>query len=271
MSRVTVNGVDLYYEIHQPTQVAKSSDPVLLLNGVMMNTTSWTKQLSAFSKSHQVILHDFRGQGQSTLVTNTITFDEHVEDLRLLLDHLGIKKAHLVGTSYGSEIAMSFTLKHQERVASLTVAAGVSESDALLKEKIKCWQRLALVATKYPVKEEFFLGTIASNFSAAYIERYGTNLAARGKAMTAVNDEWFLAFDALCECFNTLNITNSLKKISVPTLVIAGLQDELKPLHYSKIIVNEIPHAVLKTVDAGHALILEKAEEFNELVLEFLR
>lgn len=271
MSVVDVNGVKIYYEIHEKPELKDNSEPVLLLNGIMMSTASWAKQLPSLSKSWKVVLHDFRGQGRSTLVGSQITFDDHAEDLRLLLDHLQLKKVHLVGTSYGSEVGMYFTLKYPDRVASLTIAAGVSESDALLKEKIRSWQRLAIMATRYQTKEEFFLGTISANFSANYLEKHASILAERGKSMTAISDEWFMAFNALCECFLTLNITEKLKKIRVPTLIVAGLQDELKPLSYSKILAKEIPDSKLECIDAGHALILEKADEFNEMVLKFLR
>jgi len=108
----------------------------------------------------------------------------------------------------------------------------------------------------------------ALNFSDAYI---ATNRAAIEAAAERYR---LLDMDAVLElllCFNRLNITTDLRKISVPTLVMVGEHDILKPRKYSEIIASQIPGAELVVVpNSGHALCLEQPGVFNALVLGFL-
>ena len=83
-----------------------------------------------------------------------------------------------------------------------------------------------------------------------------------------------LDFDTLLElllCFSQLDVTAELGKIMVPTLVIVGEEDILKPRKYAEIIVREIPNAELAVVPhAGHAVLWEQPAVFNSLILGFL-
>jgi 3-oxoadipate enol-lactonase len=79
------------------------------------------------------------------------------------------------------------------------------------------------------------------------------------------------AFLELLSAFYNLRITNELDRISVPTLVVVGELDILKPRRFSEIIAREIPDAELAVIPrAGHAALWEKADEFNSLILGFL-
>jgi 3-oxoadipate enol-lactonase len=80
------------------------------------------------------------------------------------------------------------------------------------------------------------------------------------------------AFAQLCRNFLTLNVTDRLPGIRVPTLVISAAEDILKPPSYGQIIHDQIPCSKFVVAEgAGHALFLEKADEFNRLVSDFIR
>ncbi len=258
-------GLNLYYEVQ-----GSGRETVLLLNGIMMSTRTWGVLLPSLTANYRVVLHDFRGQLGSDQPDEIYTYDQHVADLLALLDHLEIKKAHLVGTSYGSEIGMDFAARHPERVASLTIAGGSSHVDELLRAKVRAWILATELAIRHGERKAFYLITMPFNFSAQYIRGREAHFEKIAELVSHFPDTWFPAFKRLCECFLTLDLTAKLPRISSPTLVVAGTQDDLKPLHYSRLIAERIPDSRLIEIDAGHAFVIERPTEFAGHVLRFL-
>lgn len=112
--RLEVTGGSIYYETHG------RGAPVVLIHGGFGDRRMWDDQFQTFAREFRVVRYDQRGFGQSTRPGGAYS---PVEDLLRLLDHLDIKKAHLVGNSMGGALALDFALKHPSRVASLVVVA----------------------------------------------------------------------------------------------------------------------------------------------------
>ncbi|GAG10762.1 unnamed protein product, partial [marine sediment metagenome] len=106
-----VNGTCLYYEI------AGSGDPLVLLHGFTGNTQWWDDQFEIFATHYQVIRYDIRGFGNSALPTRESY--SHVDDLKALLENLGISRTHVLGLSMGGEIAIDFALVYPELTTAL--------------------------------------------------------------------------------------------------------------------------------------------------------
>lgn len=261
MSTVRVNGVDLYYEFHGATD----GEVLVLSNGVLMSTASWAFQTPVLSRDYRLLLYDCRGMWRSEHPKGPYSMELHADDLAALLDVLGIEKAHIAGISYGGEVSMMFALRYPQRTHSLIVSSAVSESDAVLRGMVDMWSE----AARAKDAKRLFEVTYMLNFSADYIQRN------REAVFSAASRYALLDMDSLLELldsFNRLNITDQLKLIEAPTLVMVGEEDILKPRKYSQIIAREIPNAQLVVVpDAGHALCLEKPTIFNALILGFLR
>jgi len=260
MPKVAVNNIQIYYELHGPPE----AEVVALSNGVLMSTASWAFQTAVLSQRYRLLLYDCRGMWQSGHPPGPYSMEMHADDLAGLLDALDIDSAHIGGTSYGAEISMIFALKYPERTRSLMVTSAVSHVEPLLHGFIESWNGAAqahdserLFQTVYPLT--FSDGWIAANQDALNQARE------RYKLLD------FDAFSALLMSFSQLNITAKLHKIAVPTLVVAGEKDILKPRHYSEIIADEIPNAEFALIpDAGHAALWEKADTFNTMLLGFL-
>jgi 3-oxoadipate enol-lactonase len=257
-----LNRVEIYYEVHG------GGPPVALLNGIMMNTAGWAFQTPVFARRHQVILHDMRGQGQSGKPREEYSWDTHVEDFRALLDELGVPAVNLVGVSYGAEVAMHFVLKYPERVTRLVLGTAASELTPLLKAFAQSWE----VAAAERDGLKFFKLFVPSVYGSKYLQTQGEWLVQRAEAFArTVSEDWFAGFGNLLKNFYTLSITDRLRQIRVPTLVVAAEEDLIKPIVLSKLIKNAIPQAEMVIVpDSGHAAIFEKPEEFNTVVLGFL-
>lgn len=268
MPKFDTGEVDLYYEY-----VGSGDECIVLLNGVMMSTDSWSYQTPVLSKHYRVLLSDFRGQGRSSKPDTPYSFDMHINDLKNLLDHLGIKRANFVGTSYGAEVGMYFAIKFPEYVKSLTVATAVSESDYLLKQKIESWCIAARHALELGSsgKYDFFLLSAPYNFSTSFLETNPTFLEETAKDVSRFPDEWFRAFIHLCECFKSLDITDQLHKIKARTLIISAENDTLKSVRYSAIMAKQIADSESVIVmEAGHSMVIESSSEFLTCLMGFI-
>ena len=106
MPRARANNIELYYELHGP----EDANVLVLSNGVLMSTASWAFQTSVLSQQYRLLLYDCRGMWQSDHPPGPYSMALHADDLAALLDALGIKRAHIGGTSYGAEVSMVFAL-----------------------------------------------------------------------------------------------------------------------------------------------------------------
>ena len=254
-----INGIEMYYEIHG------EGEPVIFANGVFANTVSWFNQTPVFSKKYKVILYDMRGQGQSEHPETPYSFDLHADDQKMLLDVLGVDQVHHIGISYGSELGMVFALKYPERLKSLTICSGVTYIGPYLAKVSQLWRKACVLANP----ELFFYATVPFNFSETYIEN-NHDLLEQAKNRYAQFD--YPAFVRLMDAFLELDITEDLSAIKVPTCIIGGEQDLIKPPSpYSLTIQENIQHSELHIIpDSGHVVTWEKPEEFNSIVLGFL-
>ncbi|HWI86525.1 MAG TPA: alpha/beta fold hydrolase [Sphingomonas sp.] len=114
---VPVPGGRLYWE-----ETGKGA-PLILLHGHSLDRTMWDPQMAALWRRFRVIRYDLRGYGRSSMPRegeNRL----HAEDLKLLMDRLGIARAHIVGLSLGGTVALDMLALHPERLLSVTAASG---------------------------------------------------------------------------------------------------------------------------------------------------
>ncbi len=261
MTKITVNGVDLYYELY-----GSSEKPLLVLNnGIIMNAaSSWAFQSKVLARQYLVLLYDCRGQGQSEHPQEPYSMDQHADDLAALLRALGVERAHVAGISYGGEVAQAFVLKYPGRVSSLILIDTVSEVGSALRTIVLSW----LDAAQAGNAGAFFNATVPWNFSAEFIAANpGLLKDARGRYDLLD----YPAVARLCECFLTVDFTSRLHEIKTPTCIMVGAMDRLKGPEYAAILKQHIPHAELHILPgAGHASCWERPQEFNSVILGFL-
>jgi pimeloyl-ACP methyl ester carboxylesterase len=111
----TVNGIQIHYKI------AGGGSPLLLLHGSPLTSRSWLRIMPALTKTHTVIAPDFRGYGQSKKPERGYEVQTMVEDLRQLLDQLGMKSVDIVGHDLGGIVAYVYAAKHGDEVSRLGI------------------------------------------------------------------------------------------------------------------------------------------------------
>lgn len=260
MAFINVNNIKLYYELHGEA----SKETIVLSNGILMSTASWNFQIAELSRHFQVLVYDCRGMWQSDHPNQQYSMELHTDDLSCLLAALKIEQAHIAGISYGSEISMMFALKYPQKTKSLLVFDGVSQVDPLLKSFGDTWVAAAAL------KDASLLLKVTTplNFSEEWIIKNQRILPILEEKYRQLD---FDAFIRLMDSFYNLNITDRLAEIQIPTLVVVGEKDILKTRLYSERIAELIPNSEFFVVPgSGHALCLEKPQEFNSLVLGFV-
>lgn len=257
----------IYYDVINGDS---EQEVLVFLNGVMASTSSWVNQYEELKKlGYKIILHDFIGQLRSDKFEGIYSFEKHVEDVRQLLHHLNLSNTHLIGTSYGGEVAMKYASMYPNEVNSITVIDSVSELDDRLIRSVEEWIDLA---QDYD-GENFFYGMMPSIYGYTYIKNNQEFLSKRAKAMNKIPRDYFDGQIGLYRTFiEDVYMTEELHKITCPSLIVCGEQDTLKPLKFSEIITDNINGSKLVLIpDCGHVTIFEKPEELNRHIIKFLK
>jgi pimeloyl-ACP methyl ester carboxylesterase len=255
----TDDGAGLFYEIEG------DGEPLVLLNGIMMTTRSWALQLPALTSRYRVILHDFRGQLRSPS-PGPWNIEQHADDLAALLDHLEIERLHVVGTSYGGEVGMIFAFTYPDRARSLTVIASTSR----VNEHMRGGAAAAINAVDTE-RDRLFDIVARAFFSKQFAAAHPEVLEQERARLAEYGDDFFRGYASLCDAFSGLDVTDNLRGIRCPTLVVAAEHDHLKPVACSRTIAAEIPDARLEVIaDAGHAVVIERPDAINATLTAFL-
>ena len=266
MAEFNNNGLKLFYEDLGDPNAAQT---IGFLNGVMATTNSWNEIARPLVKmGYRVVLHDFKGQLKSDKPPGSYTFDEHATEAKALYNHLGIEKIHLIGTSYGGETALRYAMLFPEMVKSIAVIASVSEFDNLILEFVESWKFLCSLYDG----GTFFKSAMPSLYGSTFMANNMEILNKRVTAMKSIPNDYFDGQISLYDTFiNDVTMTDRLKTITCPSLIISAEHDILKPPRFSKIIADNIPNSEYVVIpDCGHVAIIEKPSEVLTTVLGFV-
>jgi pimeloyl-ACP methyl ester carboxylesterase len=243
-------------------------EPLLLVTGLGAKHTSWTFQVPFFKQKMKVITLDNRGVGQSSRPNYSYTMDMFVEDVKNLLDHLGIQEQiHLCGISLGGMIAQNFVLKYPDKVKTLILCATTTRIDpSPLVNNIKLSRSVS--------KETAFELRLKYLFSFQFRKKLKQNEV----LYQALKTEYMKDSTELQDYINQAaavkehDTRNLLETIKQPTLIMVGSKDKLLPPPQSEIIHSKIPNSILKVFDEpGHGFIVEIADEVNEVLWNFIK
>ena len=122
MPVVNVNGVQLNY-IQMNCDQGDDCQDFVMIHGLATNLAFWClHHAQFFAKRYRVTIYDLRGHGRSGMTDSGYTPENMAEDLRLLLDNLGIKKAHFLAHSFGGLVALKLACQDPERFSSIILA-----------------------------------------------------------------------------------------------------------------------------------------------------
>jgi 3-oxoadipate enol-lactonase len=262
MAIAEVNGQRLYYEVHG------EGEPLLCVAGLTCDTLVWIPQVQAFSAAHRTVIFDNRDAGQSSMAEPGYDIADMARDALALADHLELDTFHLLGVSMGGAIAQEIALQAPERVRTLTLAVTFPAGGAYARRLAEVWcARLDRIDYEQHVDELMLL-----NHSEGFYDHPEMVEFIRTAMLNNPHPQPPEAFARQLAASSRHDARDGLGSLTMPTHVIGGECDILVPAWKSKEVASLIPGAKLTILPgAPHGLSVERAEEFNALVLDFIR
>ncbi len=265
MPTVQIDDVNIYYESHG------SGVPLVLTYCLGGNTGMWSGQIDAFSRRYRLILWDPRGHGQSQSPIDPSQYgvQRSAEDLRGLLGHLGIDRAHIGGLSMGGGIVARFAVTYPDQVASLmlldsTTASGVPTSPAARQVRemtIELCQTRDMAAVA-----DYFLQ--ANPNYKLYVGDSPKGREHLRQMIVALDPHGFA--NTIRALLRADFPTERLAQITASTLVLAGEHDPA--MEAVRLTHRNIPGAQFVMIPgAGHLSNLDQPERFQHHIVEFLQ
>ena len=233
-----VNGIKIWYASFG------RGEPVLLIHGGLANSNYWGHQVRALLKHYRVVVMDSRGHGRSSRNEQPYGYDLMASDVLALMDHLGIKKAAIVGWSDGAIIGLDIAMHHPERVSRLFAFAANSDPSGV-----------ADIA-----KSDVFN---------AYIERAGEEY----KRLSPTPTEYKSFVEQITKMWETQPTWTEadLAAIKVPTWIVDADHDEAIKRENTEFMAAHIPGAgLLIQPNVSHFSFMQDPEQFTNDVLHFL-
>jgi 3-oxoadipate enol-lactonase len=234
---------------------------VVLSNSLGATRGMWDPQVPALAERYRVITYDARGHGDSPAPPGPYTLDDLVDDVVGLLDEVGAERAHLVGVSLGGMTAMRMAVREPARVHRLVLLCTSASTDAgPFRERAATVRRGGTA----PLAQAVVSRWVTPAFAAEHPE-----VVARLEAMVAGADDEGYAH--CCEVVADVELRADLPRITAPTLVISGAQDQALPPEHQRVIAEGIPGAELITLSpAAHIPTVEAPLEVTGAILGHL-
>jgi len=260
MPHVNRAGVNIYYESFG------SGLPLVFLHPWTTNRFIWAFQIMEFARDHRCIAVDHRGHGQSDKPDSGYALTEMADDVVAILDHAGVDKAILIGNSIGGMIAMQTSLSAPQRVlGNLILSSGTNIGANAPPEMAEAMQ------SDWRGMFSGLLDAAVSQRSKADRPEIGTFMEACFRVENNFNEKVFFASVADPGGVFAWNISEQLKDISQPTLVIAGEEDGATSIEQNQFIADNIPNAEIKIYpEVGHFCQLEQPLSFNSDLRGFI-
>lgn len=136
----TVNGVELYYEIHG------DGPPLIMLHGGVTPSEMFGAPLTELAKTHKVVAPHYQGHGLSKDSSRPWSFEVFADDVAALMGYLGIKKASVMGYSSGADVALQMAIRHPQLVDKLIVISTAFRPDGYYPEVLQAFAQMPAAA-----------------------------------------------------------------------------------------------------------------------------
>lgn len=232
---------------------------VLFLHGIRGHRRNWDRQVEALAgEGFKAAAWDARGYGDSEDYRGPLNFRDHfVGDVLRVAEHFAAKKFHLVGLSMGGRIARNVGIYRPDRLHSLTVVNANPGFDSMSADDVRRF--VTERKTRTPESIRKLLGPHPRK--GAYEELV--------ESIDAIRDE---SYRRTLEASVAQDRDAPIENIRAPTLIIAGEEDKVYPPELARGMAKRIPGAELATLKgAGHLANLEQPDEFNRILLQFLK
>ena len=263
MQHANVNGIEIAYGARG------CGPPLVLIMGYRLSSLAWPLDfIDALAERFTVVLYDNRGTGSSAKPTFGYDIANMARDLGGLLDHLEIRRAHILGYSMGGAIAQEFVRQFPDRVLRLVLCATMCGGPRAMYASPSVVRVMRELDGLKP--EEIARRIWCVTYSPGYLENH-RKLAEDQMRREIAAPTPLHAADLQYQAFAEFDCSETLPRVKAPTLVLTGDLDELMSPQNSRLIAGLIPRASLIVIPGcGHRVIWEATDECVGFVTEFL-
>lgn len=201
----TVNGLDMYYEIHG------AGEPLVLVHGGFMTVALLADLVGALAQTRQVIAVELEGHGHTRMLDRPLRYEQMADDVAALVEHLGLSQVDVAGYSLGGGVALQLTIRRPDLVRKLVVASAPFANVGWYPEVLKAMGE-----------------SITPDMMKEYSPYYAPYLAAAPQP-----EDWPAFVDKVRVLLaeDTYNWADGVAAIEKPTLLIYGDADSVRPEH----------------------------------------
>ena len=257
-----IHGAPMYYE------ATGTGHPLILVHAGIADNRMWDDQVRVFAQHFWVLRYDMRGYGKTPIVAGAFS---HWQDLHDLMKFLGITQAHLLGCSKGGAAVLDFALEHPRMVSALVLVASAPGGYRFEGDPPPQWDEMVAAFKQGDFARAAELEVqIWVDGPQRKPEQVDSTVRARVQEMDMIalaNEAKKLGEEQPREPA----AVNRLHEIAAPTLVVIGDLDDANLVKSGEVLAGSISHAQKVVISgAAHLPNMEKPEEFNRAVLDFL-
>jgi 3-oxoadipate enol-lactonase len=232
--------------------------PIVFLHGVGSDKSVWHPQIAHFGRTRRAIAFDYPGYGDSDPVDEGTTRDDYANAILSAMNELGAPRAHICGLSLGGVVAIAMHDAAPQRCASLILA----DTFAVHPEGRAIYDRSLAGSADLPAMAEARVDVLLAQPADPQVRREVV------ETMSRIDPA---AYRIGAEAVWLADQRDRATDIRVPTLVLCGDKDVITPPDLSNELAGLIPGARLALIaGAGHLTNLEKPDEFNAMLYQFI-
>ncbi len=264
MPSLKINNFNIFYEIHG------QGYPLVMILGLGANINWWGKYfLKELAKEFTIIIYDNRGTGKSQDPDEDFTIKILAEDVKFLIEKLGLKQVNVFGHSMGGSIAQELALNYNlvKKLVLCSSSCGGKMSIAPSREVLNIVER----SRKGRMVEEIAKDNLFLFFSEEFLSKNPKLIeyAIINMSESPISGKNYIRQQNAINHFNTCN---RLPQLEIETLIIHGKKDILVPPENSKILNELIPNSKLRFFEkSAHAPFTEEPNEVLKTLIEFLK
>jgi 3-oxoadipate enol-lactonase len=257
MPFIDAKGARFNYRLDGPANAAV----VVFSNSLGTNLAMWDRQIPALTQKFRVLRYDMRGHGLSSITPGPYTIAGLAGDVVGLLDALKIESAHFCGLSVGGALGQWLAINAANRFKSLVLsntAARIGTADSW-NTRIKNVREGGMAAIADAV--------ISRWFTESFVKKSPESVEATRQMLSHTPPEGYVA---TCAALREMDQRETVARVSVRTLVIAGAKDGVTTPADARFLVERIHGAQYVELNAAHLSNIEDADAFTDALTKFM-
>ena len=251
-------------KLHYQLDGADDAPLLVLSNSLGTTLDMWVPQMPALLEHFRVLRYDTRGHGGSPVTPGPYRMDDLGQDVLALLDALNIDQAYFCGISMGGHTGLWLGVQAGARMRGIAVCNSAAKIGTA-----QAWQeRAATVRSQGAAAMQALADSAPGRWFTPGFTQAHPDVVQRAQAWIAgIAPE---GYAACCEALATSDLRDSISRIGVPTLLLAGADDPVTTVADAQAMQDSIAGSSLAIVPASLLSNLEALQAFEQAVLDFL-